>query len=84
MHDPLQVSFRDPCSAVPQPLAQAFCGALEQHRIAGKARCLDQTLNGGLDMSDAHRNVPPVENMLHLAVATHDISDEVWESKLAI
>ena len=45
---------------------------------------LDQTLNGGLDMSNAHRDVPPVEDMLHLPVATHGIPYEVRESKLSI
>ncbi len=47
-------------------------------------RYLDQTLNGGLDMSNAHRDVPPVEDMLHLAVATDGIPYEVRESKLAV
>ena len=83
VHDPLQISFRDPCSAVPKPPAEAFRRALELHRIARKAWCLDQTLNGGLDMLDAHRNVSPVEDLLHLAVATRGILDETWESKLA-
>jgi hypothetical protein len=84
VHDPLQISFRAPCSAVPKLPAEAFRRALELHRIASKAWCLDQTLNGGLDMLDAHRNVPPVEDMRHLAVATRGISDETWQSKLAI
>jgi hypothetical protein len=57
--------------------SEGFSRALEQHRIASKARCLDQTLNGGPDMSDAHRNVPPIEKMLDLAVATRGIPDEV-------
>jgi len=57
---------------------------LEQHWIADKTWCLDEPLNGGLDMLHAHGDVPPVENMLHSAVATHRISNEVRESKLAI
>ena len=84
VHEPLQISYRDPCSAVPQPPAKAFRRALEQHRNASKSRYLEQTLNGGLDMSNSHRDVPPVKDMLHLAVATLGISDEVWESELAI
>jgi hypothetical protein len=84
VHEPFQISFRDPCSAMPQPPAETLRGALEQHRNSSESRYLDQTLNGGLDMSNAHRNVPPVEEMLHLAVATHGIPEEVRQSKLTI
>jgi len=84
VHEPLQISFRDPCSAVPKPPAEAFRGALEQHWIAVKPLCLNQTLNDRLDMSNAHRNVPPVKDMLHLAVATHGIPDEIRKGQLAI
>ena len=84
VHEPFQISFRDPCSAMPKPPAEAFSGALEQHRNSSEPRGLDQTLNGGLDMSNTNRDVPPVEDMLHLAVATHGIPYEVRESKLAI
>jgi hypothetical protein len=69
---------------VPQPPAQAFRGALEQHWIADKTLCLDEPLNGCLDMLHTHRNVPPVEDMLHLAVTTYGTSNEVRESKLTI
>ena len=61
-----------------------FCGGLEQHRNSSESRYLDETLNGCLDMLHTHRNVPPVEDMLHLAVATYGTSNEVRESKLAV
>ena len=83
-HEPLKISFRNPCSAMPKPPAEAFRRVLEQHLDASKSRDLDQTLNGRLDMLDAHRDVPPVEDMLHLAVTTHGISDEVRDSKRPI
>lgn len=73
---PLQLCFRDPWSAMPKPPAEAFRGELEQHRNSSETRYLDQALNGGLDMSDAHRDVPPVEDMFHLPVATHGIPYE--------
>jgi hypothetical protein len=69
---------------MPKPPAEAFRGALEQHRNSREPRYLDQTLNGGLDMSNAHRDVPPVEDMFHLTIATHGIPYEVRQSKLAI
>ncbi|OAN71736.1 hypothetical protein A8B83_11660 [Rhodobacteraceae bacterium EhC02] len=84
MHQRLQICFRHPCSAMPKPPTEAFRGALEQHWNSSEPRCLDQTLNGGLDMLNAHRDVPPVEDMFHLTVATHGIPYEVRESKLAI
>jgi len=69
---------------MPKPPAEAFRRALEQHRNSIEPRYLDQTLNGSLDMSNPHRDVPPVEDMLYLAVAIHGIPYEVRESKLAI
>jgi hypothetical protein len=69
---------------MPKPPAEAFRGALEQHRNSREPRYLVQTLNGGLDMSNAHRDVPPVEDMFHLTIATHGIPYEVRQSKLAI
>ena len=56
MHQRLQICFCDPCSAMPKPPAEAFRGALEQHRNSSEPRCLDQTLNGGLDMFDLPRD----------------------------
>ena len=84
VHEPLQINYRNPCSVVTQPPAKAFRRALEQHQNASKSRYQEQTLNGGLDMSNSHRDMPPVKDMLQLAVATHSISDEVWERELAI
>jgi hypothetical protein len=69
---------------MPKPPAEAFRGALEQYRNSSETRYLDQTLNGGLDMSNAHRDVPPVEDMFRLSVATNGIPYEARESKLAI
>ena len=65
-------------------LKEAFRGSLEQHWIAGKALCLDEPLIGCLDMPHTHRIVPPVGDVLHLAVATYGTSNEVRESKLTI
>ena len=84
VHEPLQISFRDTCSAVPKPPAEAFRRALEQHWIAGKTLCLDEPLNGCLDMLHTHGDVPPVENMLHRGVAVGGISDQIWQSWLAV
>lgn len=88
MKSATQYDSGDPYSAVPQPPAEAFRGALEQsleqYWIAGKFFCLDQSLNGRFDMPDAHGDAPPVENMFYLAIASDGISDEVWESRLAV
>jgi len=85
VHEPLKISFRNPRSAVPKPPAEAFRGALEEeHRIAYKPLCLDQSLNGRLDMPYTHGYVPPIKDMLHLSVAIDGIADEVRECRLAI
>ncbi len=76
--------FPRPVLCQPKPPAKAFRGALEEHWIADKALCLDEPLNGCLDMLHTHRNLPLVENMLHLAAATCGTSNEVRESKLTI
>ena len=76
--------FHDLCSVMPKPPTEAFRGALEQNRNSREPRYLDQALSGDLDTSNAHRDVPTVEDMLHLAVANHGIPYEVQESKLAI
>jgi len=55
---------------MPKPPAEAFREALEQHRKSSEPRQLYQTLNGCLNMSNAHRDVPSVEDMFHLPVHT--------------
>lgn len=66
-HEPFQIGFYDPCSAVPQPPAEAGDDSLEQHPLARKPSGLNETLNGRLDMPHPHGNVPPVENMFYIA-----------------
>ena len=68
LHVRLQVGFCDQCSAMLKPPAEAIRGALEQHHKSSEPRYLYQTLNGCLDMSNAHRDVPPVEDLFHLHV----------------
>ena len=80
--EPSHIGFCDPCSAVPQPPAEVCDWSLEQHPLARKSVSPNEPLHGGLDMPDAHGDVPPVENMFY--IAADGISTEVRECRLAV
>ena len=79
---PSQIGFCDPCSAVLQPSAKVCNWSLEQHPLARKSIDLNEPLHCSLDMQEAHRDMPLVENMFY--IAADGISNKVRESRFNI
>ena len=62
---------------MPKVPSQRFGRTFEQHWNAGEIPALQQALYRVLDMLNAHRDMPPVEDVADLP--TDGIADEVWQ-----
>lgn len=77
-HQPLQTGRGRKNFSMPKVPTQRFGRTFEQHWNAGETPALQQALYGVLDMLNAHRYMPPVEDVADLP--TDGISDEVWQA----
>ena len=67
---------------MPKVPSQRFGRTFEQHLNAGEAFALQQALYSVLDVLNAHRDMPPVEDVADLF--TDGVADEVWKGRFPV